>query len=87
MSDEKINSVTKSSYSITPSLDYLSARIRVKFKESCLKQDEITFTHRKIVNIYIVYEIDKNFSISCYQTLENFLFGAVSLTKINGIDR
>ena len=33
------------------------------------------------VNIYIVYEISKNYSISSYPTLENCLFGAVSLTK------
>ena len=29
----------------------------------------------------IVYEIIKNFNISSYPTLENCLFGAVSLTK------
>ena len=41
----------------------------------------------KIVNIYIVYEINKNFLISSYPTLENCLFGAVSLTKNNDIDK
>ena len=38
------------------------------------------------MNIYIVYEINKNFNISNYPTLENCLFGAVSLTKNNDID-
>ena len=87
LSDETNNSITESNYSITPSLDYLGAKIRVKFNGSCLKQDEITYTHGKIVNIYIVYEINKSFSMSSYPILENCLFGAVSLTKINDIDK
>ena len=33
---------------ITPSLDYLGAKIRVKFSGSCLKQDKITYNHKKI---------------------------------------
>ena len=37
--------------------------------------------------MYIVYEISKNYNISSYPTLENYLFGAVSLTKNADIDR
>ena len=76
-----INSITTSNYSITPLLDYLGAKIRVKFNGSCLKQDKITYTHETIVNIYIVYEISNNLNISSYPILENCLFGAVDLTK------
>ena len=47
----------------------------------CLKQEKILFDHGKIVNIYIVYDTNKNFSSSNYPTLENCLFGAVKLTK------
>ena len=32
--------------------------MRVKFDEICLKQDKITFTYGKIVNIYIINEIN-----------------------------
>ena len=46
-----------------------------------LKQDKISFNHGKIVNIYIFYQVNKNFDISSYPTLENCLFGAVKLTK------
>ena len=46
-----------------------------------MKQDGVTFNHEKVVNIYIVYEIRKSINISDYPTLENCLFGAVSLTK------
>ena len=41
---------------------------------------------KKIVNIDIFYEISKNYKISSYPTLENCLFGAVSLTKNADID-
>ena len=78
MFDERINSITTSNYSITPSLDYLGAKIRLKFNGSCLKQDKITYNHGKIVNIHIVYEIYKNYNNSSYLTLENCLYGAVT---------
>ena len=38
-------------------LSYLDTKIRLKFNGNCLKQDKITYTHEKVVNIYIVYEI------------------------------
>ena len=86
MSDERINSITESNYSITPELSYYCSRIRVKFNGSCLKQDKTTYNHGKIVNIYIVYEISKNVNISSYSTLKNCLFGAISFTKNVDID-
>ena len=53
-----------------------------------MKQDKITYTHGKIVNIYIVYEINKkDNTIIIDPTLENCLFGAVTLTKYINIDR
>ena len=56
-------------------------------QEQNLIQDKVTYNHGKIVNIYIVYEISKNCSISSYLTIENCLFGAVSLTKNTDIDK
>ena len=87
LSDERINSITASNYSVTPFLDYYGTKTRVEFSGSCLKQDKVTFNHGKIVNIYIVYEISKSINISNYPTLGNYLFGAVSLTKNAGIDK
>ena len=52
-----------------------------------MKQDKVTYTHGKIVNIYIAYDISKNFKISSYPTLENCLFGAISLTRNNYVDK
>ena len=84
MSDERINSITASDYSIIPQfLDYYGTKTRVGLSGSCLKQDKITYTHGKIVNIYIAHEITKSIiNISDYPTLEHCLFGAVSLTKM-----
>ena len=52
-----------------PNLDYRGTQTRVEFNGSCLKQDEITFNHGKIVNIYIVYGISININITDYLTL------------------
>ena len=86
MSDERINSITASNYSITQELSYYGSKIRVKFNWSCLKQEKITYNHEKIVNIYIVDKINQNYNISSYPTLENCFFGAVRLTKNVDID-
>ena len=41
--DERINSITASNHSITPELSYYGTKIRVKFGESCLKQDKAKY--------------------------------------------
>ena len=87
LSDERINYIRTPNYSFTPSLDYYGTKTRVEFNGSCLKQDKVTFNHGKVVNIYIVYEISKSINISNYPTLENCLFGAVSLNKNGDIDK
>ena len=84
---ERVNSITASNYSVTPGLSYYGNKIRVKCIGSSLKQDKIVYPHGTIVKIYIVYEINKNFNLSSYPTLEHFLFGAVSLNKNNDIDK
>ena len=72
----------------SPLIDYAGNKIRVKFNGSCLKQsNKISYTHRKVVNIYIVYEINVlNYNYN-YPTLENCLFDAVTLTKNADIDK
>ena len=93
LSDEGIDSIETSNYSIIPYLDYYGTKIKlkVKFNGIYLKQDKITYTHGKIVKIYIVYEISTNFNIiqhfHSYSTLDNCLFGAVSLAKKADVDR
>ena len=77
---------TTSDQMLNPSLDYVGTKTRAKFNGDCLKQEKITFNHGKIVNIYIVYEIERSVNISSYPTLENCLFGAVKLTKHVDVD-
>ena len=67
--------------------NYVGTKIKVEFKGSCLKQYKISYNHEKSNNIYIVYEISKNYNISSYPTLENCLFSAVELKKQPDIDQ
>ena len=53
--DERINSITASSYKVTPQLSYYGTKARVEFNGSCLKQDSVASNHKKVVNICIVY--------------------------------
>ena len=85
MSDEKL--ILLKRHSVTPNLSFYGTKPRVEFSGSCLKQDKVTFNHGKIVNMYIVYEINKIIDISDYPTLQNCLFGAISLTKNADIDK
>ena len=79
--DESIKSPSTSNKMLNLSLNSFGTKVRVKFRGDCLKQEKISFDHGKIVNIYIVYEIERSVNISSYPTLENCLFGAVKLTK------
>ena len=58
-----------------------------KIQWNLFKTRQNTYNHQAMVNICIVYEISKNFNISSYQTLENCLLGAVSLTKNADFDK
>ena len=86
LSDESINAPTTSNKLLDPSLDFVGKKARASFSGDCLRQEKITFNDGKIVNIYIVYEIEKSVNTSSYPTLENCLFGAVKLTKHTDVD-
>ena len=81
LSAVSIKPPTASDNSLTPVLNYYGTRIRVKFVGSCLKQPKISYTHGKVVNIYIVYKLDVSSSHNNDPTLKNCLFGAVALTE------
>ena len=60
--------------SISPLIDYVGNKIRVKFTGSCLKQsNKLTYTHGKVVNIYIVYELGASSSYVNDHTLKKLL--------------
>ena len=60
----------------------------MRFTGSCLKQsNKLTCTHKKVVNIYIAYELGASSSNVNDPTIKNCLFGAVTLTKNEDIDK
>ena len=74
--------------SLSPPINYVGNKIRVTFNGSCLKQsNKLTYTHKTIVNIYIVYKLGASTSSDNDPTLKNFLFRAVTLTKNADIDK
>ena len=87
LSAESIKPRTTSDNSLTPALNYYGTKSRVKFTGSCLKQPKVSYTHGKVVNIYIVYELGVSSSHNNDLRLKNCLFGAVTLTKNADIDK
>ena len=90
LSDETIKSPATSDNSLNSLILirlYVDDKIRLKFSGSCLKQPKTQYTHGKIVNIYIVYELGASGSNNSDPTLKNCLFGAVTLTKNADIDK
>ena len=86
LSSESNKPPTTSDNSLT-ALNYYGTKTRVKFTGSCLKQSKISYTHRKIVNIFIVYELGASSSHINDPTLKNCLFDAVTLTENADIDK
>ena len=79
LSNESIKPSTTPNNSLNPKLNYYGTKIRVQFIGSCLKQSNHIFTHKKIVNIYIVYDLATSSSHTRDPTIKNCLFGAVTL--------
>ena len=82
LSAESIKPPNTSDNSLTPAASYYGTKTRVKFIGSCLKQPKISYTHGKVVNIYIVFEVGASRSPDDDPTLKTCLFGAVTLTLI-----
>ena len=80
---------TASDNSLTPRINHYgnSKKVTVKFAWSCLKQPKISYTHGRVVDIYIVYELGASRSHNNDPTLKNCLLGAVTLTKNADIDK
>ena len=87
LSVETIKPPTTSDNSLTQALSYHGNKIRVKFTRSCFKQSTMSYIHRPIVNIYIVYEFGASSSHNHDLTLRNWLFCAVTLKKNADVDK
>ena len=75
LSAESIKPPTTSDNSLAPELNY------------CGIKSKISYSHGKVVKIYIVYELGASSSHNNDPTLKNCLFGAVTLTKNADIDK
>ena len=65
---------------------YDNAGIKVRLNGDLLRQNQVTYNHGPIVNIYMVYETILDTKTSNIP-LENCLFGAIKLTKNSDIDK
>ena len=78
MSDEILKPLNNST--LFPTLEYPYSNMMVKFNGSCLvKEDKFSFD-KKVLNTYIVYELERN-SNTFHPKLKNCLFGSVKVTK------
>ena len=87
LSNESIKQPTTTNNSLTPELDYYGTKTKIKLTGSFLKQSSHIFTHKKVVNIYIVYELAASSSHTRDPTIKNCLFDAVTLTKNADIEK
>ena len=70
LSNESIKAISTSDNSLNPTLSYYDTKTRVKSTGGCLKQPKISYTHREVVNIYIVYELGASSSNDSDPTLK-----------------
>ena len=87
LSNESIKPPATSNNSLNPRLGYYGTKTRVEFIGSCLKHSSPILTHKKVVTIYIVYELAASSSHISDTTLKNCLFGVVTLTKHADIEK
>ena len=60
-----------------------NSRIRLEFKKRCLKQDKVTFTPNSLVNLFIVYELDRwSKDLNVDFARKYYLFAAVKKLKM-----
>ena len=89
LSNESIKPPRAPNNKLTPELYYRDTKTIISFPGTCLKQHKVTFNHGKIVNIYIAWRLIKlpNVYKDNNLTVQNALFGAVTLTKNADIDK
>ena len=88
LSDETITPYATCDNSLTTWIHYYGTKVRLAFNKSCLKQsNKLTYDFGQKVNVYIVYKLGAFCSNYSDPTLKNCLFGAVTLTKNEDIEK
>ena len=82
-SEQNIITPATSGNSFTPKLTCVhNFKTIVKFAGNCFEKGKVSFTHRNVVNGFIVYELDIWLhDLNTDLALKDCLFGAVKLTK------
>ena len=57
--NESLQVVSTSDNTLTSSINYYEDRVRLRFTGSVLKQKKVTYRHKKVVNFYVAYEINR----------------------------
>ena len=73
LSNESLEVISTSNDTLTPSVNYYRDKARLIFTGSLLEQKIVTYSHKKVVNLYGVYEITNFHGINSYPTLINAL--------------
>ena len=80
LSNEGIKPPKVGNNNLTPQINYYNYHLRVILNGSCLQQSKIDYSNKKI-SFYIVYELQTSNSNLNDPTLQNCLFGSVTLNK------
>ena len=86
LSDENIISTTTSTDKSAMKTIYDNTKTKVRFNGDLLRENQVTYNHGPLANIYIVYERTPDTKTSNI-TLENCLFGAIKLTMNADVDK
>ena len=82
MSDESIKPLAASNNNLSLALSYIYTKLQANFDENFSKQKKVTFTHKKVVNIHIVNEINlRLYTQGADFTLDNSLFRGAKVTE------
>ena len=87
MSNESLEVVSKTDNALTPSGYYYGDKVRWRFTGNVLTKRTATYSHQKVVYLFLVYEMTDFHSISSYPTLPNAPFEAAKLTKNVDVDK
>ena len=87
LSNKSLEVVSTSDSTLTPSVNYYEEKVRLRFTGSVLQQRTVTYSHKKVVNLYVVYEMNNFHGTDNFPTLANASFRAVKLTKNTDIDK
>ena len=82
MSNEKLKPPYTANKNLSPKLVWNKSRVKLRFTGSCLKQDKVAFNPSNLVNLFIVYELDRwSRNLNAKFTHKNCLFGNVKIAK------